>query len=212
MRRLVLALATWLAATIAAGETLKTLNLSRPAEGLTTVALKAGVGDIQIQADPGDQITVRVEVKSKDGFFSSDRQARREIESADIQAHVSGSELMLSLTPEHRDGGHWVEDWTVRLPAASGVSVKLGVGDTTVLDLTGDVRVEVGVGDVRIEGQYQSFGDLHAACGVGDVNLRTPSGHDEGSGFISHTLKAQGPGRALVRAHAGVGDVRIRLR
>jgi hypothetical protein len=41
---------------------------------------------------------------------------------------VSGSELTLSLTPEQRDGAHWVEDWTVRVPSASGVSVKLGVG------------------------------------------------------------------------------------
>lgn len=212
MRRIALALATWLAATIAAGETLKTLSLSRPAEGLTGVTIKAGIGDIEVQGDPGNEITVRVEIRSKNGFFLSDRQAKRDVENTDLQARVSGSELTLSLTPEHRDGGHWVEDWTVRVPAGSAVSTKLGVGDTTVLDLAGDVRVEVGVGDVRVEGQYQSFGDVHAACGVGDVSMRTPSGHDEGTGFIGHTLTAQGPGKSTIRAHAGVGDVKIRLR
>jgi hypothetical protein len=212
MRRIALALAMWLAATITTGEALKTLNLSRPAEGLAEVTIKAGIGDIQIQGDTGNQITVRVEIRSKDGFFFSDRQAKREVESTDLQARVSGSELTLSLTPEQRDGAHWVEDWTVRVPSASGVSVKLGVGDITVLDLTGNVRVEVGVGDVRVEGQYQSFGDVHAACGVGDVSLRTPSSRDEGSGFIGHTLSAHGPGKSTIRANAGVGDVKLRLR
>ncbi|MGD1146731.1 MAG: hypothetical protein ABR961_02125 [Thermoanaerobaculaceae bacterium] len=212
MRRTALVLATWLAATFAAGETLKTLTLTRPAEGLTEVTIKAGVGDIQIQGDSGDAITVRVEIRSKDGFFFSDRQAKREAESTDLQARVSGSELTLSLTPDQRDGAHWIEDWTVRVPAASAASVKLGVGDTTVLDLTGDVKVEVGVGDVRVEGQYQSFGDVHTACGVGDISLRTPSGRDEGSGFIGHTLTAHGPGKSTIRAHVGVGDVKLRLR
>jgi len=154
---------------------------------------------------------VRVEIRSKDGFFFSDRQAKRDVETTDLQARVSGSELTLSLTPEQR-GAHWVEDWTVRVPAAYAASIKLGVGDTTVLDLNGDVRVEVGVGDVRVEGQYQFFGDVHAACGVGDVSLRTPSGRDEGSGFIGHTLTAHGPGKSSIRTNAGVGDVKLRLR
>jgi len=214
MRRLALAvaLAASFAATIAAGETLKTLNMSRPAEGLASLTIKAGVGDVQIEGDATGEVVVQVEVKSKGGFFFSDRESRREAEALQIETRTSGDELSLSLGPEHHGDTRWAERWTVRVPAAFAASVKLGVGEITVLDLDGNVKVEIGVGDVRIEGTYQSFGDVHATCGVGDVSLRTPSGRDQGEGFIAHTLSANGPGKATIRAHAGVGDVKIRLR
>jgi len=212
MRPIALALAAFFAATIAAGETLKTLNMSRPAEGLASLTIKAGVGDVQIEGDATGEVVVQVEVKSKGGFFFSDRESRREAEALQIEARTSGDELSLSLGPEHHGDTRWAERWTVRVPAAFAASVKLGVGEVAVLDVGGDVKVEIGVGDVRIEGTYQSFGDVHATCGVGDVSLRTPSGRDQGEGFIAHTLSANGPGKATIRAHAGVGDVKIRLR
>ncbi len=212
MRRLAIALTAWFAAALAAGETLKTLTMSRPSEGLTAVTVKAGVGDVQIEGDAGNEVVVRVEVKSKDGFLFGDRQARRDAEAVTISARDSGGELTLALEPEAHGDSHWVEHWTVRVPAAFGASAKLGVGDVTVLDLAGDVRAELGVGDVRVEGAYQAFGNVRAECGVGDASLRTPSGREQGDGFIGHTLTAHGPGKAEIRVHAGVGDVKIRLR
>jgi hypothetical protein len=212
MRRLALVLATCFAATAAAGETLKTLTMTRPATGLLSLSVKAGVGDVQIESDAINEIAIRVEVRSKHGLFFVDREARRDAEALQIDARALGDELTLSLGPEHHGDTRWVEHWTVRVPAAFAASVKLGVGEITVLDLGGDVRAEVGVGDVRVEGIYQSFGDVHAACGVGDASLRTPAGREQGEGFIAHTLSAQGPGKASIRVHAGVGDVKIRLR
>ena len=212
MRRFALALAACFAATVADGETLKTLNMSRPAEGLASVTVKAGVGDVQIEASATNEVVVQVEVKPRGGLFFGDRRPRRDAEALQIEARTSGDELALSLGPEHHGDTVWQERWTVRVPPAFATSIKLGVGDITVLDLGGDVRVEIGVGDVRVEGNYQSFGDVHAACGVGDASLRTPSGHERGEGFIAHTLTAQGPGKATIRVHAGVGDVKIRLR
>ncbi len=212
MRRLALVLAISLAATVAAGETLKTLTLSRPAAGVGSLTIRAGVGDVRIEGDSTDEIVIHVDVKSKEGLFFGDRQARREAEALTIEARVVGDELALSLEPEHHGDTHWAEHWAVRVPPSFAASVKLGVGDITVLDLGGDVKAEVGVGDVRIEGIYQSFGDVHASCGVGDASLRTPSGQEEGEGFIAHTLNAQGPGKAGIRVSAGVGDVKIRLR
>jgi len=212
MRRLALALATWLVAAAAVGETLKTLNMSRPAEGVVSVTVKAGVGDVRIEGDAQGEIVVRVEVKSKNGFLFGDRQLRRDAEAAQIEARVSGDELVLSLGPERHGDSHLVEHWTLRVPPSFSASAKLGVGEITVLDIAGDVGAELGVGDVRVEGTYQAFGDVNAACGVGDASLRTPSGREQGEGFIGHTLTAHGPGKSAIRAHAGVGDVKIQLR
>ncbi|HVN76910.1 MAG TPA: hypothetical protein VMT19_11370 [Thermoanaerobaculaceae bacterium] len=212
MRRLALALAAWLAATVAAGETFKTLTMSRPAEGLASVTVKAGLGDIEVDGDATNEVVVRVEVKAKEGFLFGDRQARRDAEAAQIEARVSGGELTLSLGPEEHGDRHWSERWTIRVPPGFSVSAKLGVGDVTVFDLTGDVRAELGVGDVRVEGTYQSFSDIRAECGVGDATLRTPSGRENGEGFIGHALTSHGPGKSSIRVHAGVGDVKIHLR
>jgi len=214
MRRLALALAlaASFAATVAAGRTLKTLSMSRPAEGLTSLTIRAGVGDVQIEGGATNEVVVQVEVKPRGGIFFGDRQPERDAEALQIEAPTSGDELALALGPKHHGDTVWQESWTVRVPAAFAASVKLGVGEITVLDLDGNVKVEIGVGDVRVEGTYQSFGDVHATCGVGDVSLRTPSGRDQGEGFIAHTLSANGPGKATIRAHAGVGDVKIRLR
>jgi len=211
MRRLALAVATCLVAALAEGETLKTLTISRPAEGLRSLTITAGVGDVQIEGNANGEVVVQVEVKRKSGFFS-DRESRREAEALQIEANASGDDLELSLEPRHHGDTHWSERWTVRAPAAFAASVKLGVGGVSVLDLAGGVRAEIGVGDVRIEGTYESFGDIHATCGVGDVSLRTPSGRTSGEGFIAHSLSAEGPGKARIRAEAGVGDVKIRLR
>jgi len=212
MRRTALALAAFFAATAATGETLKTLNMSRPAEGLTSIEIRAGVGDVQVEGNTSGEVIVQVEVRSKTGLFSSDHRSRREAEALQLETRDAGGALALSLGPEHHGDTHWSERWTVRVPAAFAASVKLGVGEIQVLDLGGGVKAEIGVGDVRIEGTYESFGDIHASCGVGDVSLRTPSGRNRGEGFIAHSLSADGPGKAAIRAEAGVGDVKIHLR
>ena len=193
MRRTALALAAFFAATIAAGETLKTLNLSRPAEGLASLTIKAGVGDVQIEGGATGEVVVRVEVKSKGGFFfCGPRIPARSRSPPDRSPHRGRRTLPLARSGAPRRHP-LVERWTLRVPAEFAASVKLGVGDVSVLDVGGDVKVEIGVGDVRVEGTYQSFGDVRAACGVGDASLRTPSGREQGDGFIGHTLHGSRP-------------------
>ena len=211
MRHIVLALAAITCAAAATAEVSRTLDYTQDAKGITEVVIHAGVGEIEVVSDSGSQITARVEIKAKHfGFFS--RHSDPEIEKLKIEAEISSGRLTLQLKPETHDDRGFSESWTVRFPASLAATLKLGVGDVKVLDLASDVEVELGVGDVSVEGQYASFGSVHANCGVGDVTMRTPDGRDEGEGFIAHTLSAKGPGKASIRASAGVGDVKIRLR
>ncbi len=213
MRRLLVALVAPLAAAAAAGGTVKSLTLTRPATGLATVVVKAGVGEVEVMGDSGQEISVQVELRAKDGgFIFGSHQSERDLEDVRLEPRVAGGDLTLELQPDGHGDRHWSESWTVRIPASLAASVKLGVGDVRVLDVAGDVTVEAGVGDVRVEGEFSSAGDIRATCGVGDASLRTPNGHNEGKGFIGHDLSAHGPGKASIRARAGVGDVTIRLR
>jgi hypothetical protein len=211
MRHITLALAAVACAAVATAQGSRTLDLSLDAKGITEVVIHAGVGEIEVLSDPGGRIIARVELKPKHfGIFS--RHSDPDIENLKLEPAVAGGTLTLELKPETHDDRNFSESWTVRLPASLAATVKLGVGDVKVLDLASDIEVELGVGDVTIEGQYASFGSVHANCGVGDVSMRTPEGREEGEGFIAHTLHAKGPGKASIRASAGVGDVKIRLR
>lgn len=212
MRRLALALAVLLAAAAAAGETLKSLSYNCPAAGLKAIVVKGGIGDVEVLGAAGGEVVVGVDLTRKGGGLFGDRQTARDAAAIEIEPRQEGGELTLRLKPEHRGDAHLSERWTVRVPAALAASVKLGVGDVSVFDLTGDVRVQVGVGDVRIEGPFSSFGEIRAASGVGDVTLRTPEGRTDGSGFIGHTLSAHGGGTGAIHVDAGVGDVTVRLR
>ncbi len=211
MRHIGLALAAAACAAVAAAQPVRTLDLSRDAKGITEVVLHAGVGDVEVLADAPGQIVAHVDLKPKHlGFFS--RHSDDEIDRVKIESELSGGTLTLRLVPESHGDRGFAENWTVRIPASLAATVKLGVGDLKVLDVTGDVEVELGVGDVTIESGYQSFGTVRASAGVGDVSMRTPDGREHGEGFIAHSLHAKGPGKASIRASAGVGDVNIRLR
>ncbi len=212
MRRLALLPIALLFATTAAGATVRTLEHSQPAAALTAISITAGVGEVEILGDAGSEVRVRVEVKPKHvGLFGS-RISDRELDSLAIEPVVSGGTLNLQVVPDHSNDRNFSETWRVYVPSALAATVKLGVGDLTVLDLTGDVHAELGVGDVKVEGVNAAFGEIDASCGVGDASLRTPDHHDDGEGFIAHHLNAKGPGKAAIRAEVGVGDVTIRLR
>jgi hypothetical protein len=205
-------LAALLVTTSASGGGVRTLEHTQPAATLTGIRITAGVGEVEVLGDNGSDIRARVEVKPKHvGLFGSGP-SDRELSGLTIASSTSGGTLVLRVAPDGGGDRTFSETWTVYVPNRFAASVKLGVGNVTLLDLTGDLHAELGVGNVKIEGSYAAFGDVHATCGVGDASLRTPERHDEGEGFIAHRLNAQGPGKNAIRAEVGVGDVTIRLR
>jgi len=201
-----------LLAAAATGGTVRTIEHSQPAGELTGIIIIAGVGDVEIVGDNGKDIRARVEIKNKHvGLFGS-KDSDREIESLEIEPSVSGGKLTLRVKPESHEDRNFVETWRVYVPAVFTAQIKLGAGDATVLDVTSEVKPELGVGDVKVEGLHASFGNVRASCGVGDATLRTPLARQEGEGFIAHNLSATGPGKSEIRAEGGGGDVTIRLR
>lgn len=205
-------LMTLMAATAAAaGDYSRTLNFDRPADGIKAVRIEAGVGEIEILATKDPTIMVRVEVSASGSSFWGSRRSSRDLEGIELKVDDRAGTLVLRLHPERRSKD-WGEEWSVYLPESIARHVELGVGDVSILDAAADVSVEVGVGEVEIEGTHAAYRSVSAECGVGDVSLRTPEGSEDGSGFISHELHARGPGDAVIDVEVGVGDVVIRLR
>lgn len=210
MRGTILLVGALLASAADAGEVARTLELQRPVEGLAAVRIEAGVGEVEILAGEEPVISVRVEI-STDSDASRSRRRAQALEGAQLDVDEQSGTLELAVRP-HRRSTKWHESWFVRLPARLAREVKLGVGDVRILDVAGDISVEVGVGQIRIEGSWAAYGPIAANSGVGDVVLRSPSGRQRGTGFVGHELRAHGPGSAAIEAETGVGDIDIRLR
>lgn len=187
----------------------RVLDASQSAEGIKTVVIEAGVGEITVTGDATKTITARVELSPKTGFWGS--RGRRAVENAELVPVVRGDTLTLRVGPRDKDH-QFGEDWTVNVPPDVEVKIELGVGDVTVLDTLGDIDIDLGVGDVRIESEHKAFGPIHGSTGVGEATLRTPEGREEGDGFIGHNLRGRGPGQSSINISIGVGESQIRLR
>lgn len=212
MRRLPFVFATLVAATAVASGADRVLDFSKPATGIKGVAIEAGVGDVEVVAEDGGTISARVEIERKGGGFWGSHSSRQDIDELEVDARLDGATLRLALRPKQRHNRNFSESWTVRVPASCAVKIELGVGEATVRDVAADIAVEVGVGDVEIDGLFKTFGTIAAECGVGDVSVRTPDGRESGEGFIGHEVRTKGAGNATLDVEAGVGDVTIRLR
>jgi hypothetical protein len=189
-----------------AAEERRTFAVDQPAEGITRIVVDAGVGDIEVVGSEVSAITGSVEVTGK----KSSTRKRELLEKLELEVRRSGSALYLEVKgDDHHD---WGEEWLLTVPKALALSIDLGVGEVTARDLAGGVEVDVGVGEVTIEGEHASYGDIDADSGVGDVELRTPTGRQHGNGFIGKELRTTGPGKSAISVDVGVGEVTIRLR
>ncbi len=227
--RIALATVTLLLAGVAQANDARTLTLKRPAAGVTTINIDAGVGDVQVRGAEVDTVSVRITLRPKRGLLDSPRRTRELVKAVELRAEERDSTLALRLRPAARQG-NFEASWSAVIPATAGlrldagvgdvrivgvqggVSVDLGVGDVALVDVAGDLNVDVGVGDVEVTGEWAAFGSLRVDSGVGEVTLRTPDGRQLSKGFVGRGLSTTGPGTARLRLGVGVGDATIVLR
>jgi hypothetical protein len=94
----------------------------------------------------------------------------------------------------------------LEVPANTHLDVHQKVGDLTVESIEGDKDLSLGVGDIRISSEHSRYRLVKASTGIGDVNS---DGYGETHGWLGKTLKYQGDGKYELRAHVGVGDIKL---
>jgi hypothetical protein len=80
------------------------------------------------------------------------------------------------------------------------------VGDVRVDDVEGDKDLSLGIGDIRVGNAREGYRLVTASAGIGDVNGQ---GYGETSGWLGKTLKFRGEGKYELRAHVGIGDIKL---
>jgi len=163
------------------------------------VHLEINVGDLRILANP-DEHQLRLVIQPKRAISSE------EAKSWLLQFDVNGSRANIRLhMPKHGNQSGTV---TLYVPASTALDVDLEVGDLTIEGISGDKDLSVEVGDLKIGGLNPSeYGIVKSSTGIGDVEDSVFSAKQ--SGWLGKSEKVVGSGKYHVRAHVGIGDIRI---
>jgi hypothetical protein len=160
------------------------------------VHVRFGVGDIHIKRGDSSKIKLQYTVKS-----------RREsnVKEARVDFDVKGKDASIELHAP--SSGNTEFDVELEVPANTNLDVHEKVGDMTIDNIDGDKDLDLGVGDIRVIAATQSaYRLVRASTGIGDVDS---GGYGETSGWLGKTLKYRGDGKYELRAHVGVGDIRL---
>jgi hypothetical protein len=159
------------------------------------VHVRLSVGDMHIKRGDSAKIKLQYTVKS-----------RREsnVKDSHVDFDVKGNDASIEF---HAPSSNTEVDVELEVPANTNLDVHGKVGDMTIDNIDGDKDLDLGVGDIRVIAASQSAYKLvRASTGIGDVNS---DGYGETSGWLGKTLKYRGDGKYELRAHVGVGDIRL---
>jgi hypothetical protein len=159
------------------------------------IHVRLSVGDLHIKRGDSSKIQLRYTVKS-----------RREshVREAHVDFDVRGNDATVEF---HAPGsGNTQFDVELEVPANTHLEVHQKVGDLSVENIEGDKDLSLGVGDIRISTEHSGYRLVKASTGIGDVDS---DGYGETSGWLGKMLKYQGDGKYELRAHVGVGDIRL---
>ncbi|MBI2381772.1 MAG: hypothetical protein HYV16_13555 [Gammaproteobacteria bacterium] len=175
------------------------------AEDIKLVRLDGGVGEIRVKASDDERIHVSVKVDAQNkSWFSKDV----ELDEVELKAEEDGDSLQLSV--EGEDIG---EDWELALPAGMALDIDHGVGEVRVEGVSGDIAVDLGVGELDIEAEEKQLGQVMMDVGVGDADIRGGKLRSRKSGMpLAQEMRYEGEGEQEVRVELGVGDAKLSLR
>jgi DUF4097 and DUF4098 domain-containing protein YvlB len=159
------------------------------------VHVRLSVGDLRIKR--GDAARIRLEYTVK---------SRREhnVKEAHVDFNVRGNDATVEFHAP--TGGNTQFDVELEVPANSHLDVHQKVGDLTVDSVEGDKDLNLGVGDIRVSTGRSGYRLVNASTGIGDVNS---DGYGDTRGWLGKTLKYHGDGKYELRAHVGVGDIKL---
>jgi hypothetical protein len=163
------------------------------AGGFVHVQLR--VGDMHIRRGDSDKISLRYTVKARH---------ERNVKDAHVDFEVRGTDATIEFRAPYGDNTQI--DVELEVPGNTNLDVHDKVGDVTVEDVEGDKDLTLGVGDIRVANGRAGYRVVKASAGIGDVS---GDGYGETSGWLGKSLKYHGEGKYELRAHVGVGDIKL---
>ena len=181
----------------------KRLDHDFDAAGIQRLALEVHVGEFAVEASEGSKLQLQLEVCPRDGWMDGPET----VEKAELSVLQDAGTLHLSVADDD-----YKEKWTLRVPPAMAIGLEMGIGEAVMKGMKGDIKAELGIGELKIEGAAADYGSVSGAVGVGDLTLRTEGGsREESRVLVSKESKWAGSGAAKIEAEVGVGEAVVRL-
>lgn len=158
--------------------------------------LRLSVGDLHIRS--GDSAKIRLEYTVKSSRESHVKQAR-------VDFNIRGNDATVEFHAP-TGSGNTQFDVELEVPVNTHLDIHQKVGDLTVDSVEGDKDLNLGVGDIRVSTGRSDYRLVNASTGIGDVDS---DGYGETRGWLGKTLKYHGDGKFELRAHVGVGDIKL---
>ncbi|HUA14660.1 MAG TPA: hypothetical protein VMG31_05130 [Verrucomicrobiae bacterium] len=152
------------------------------------------VGDLHIKRGDVAKLRLDYTVKSR---------RERNVKEARVDFDVRGNDATIEF---HAPSSNTQFDVEVEVPLNTNLDVHQKIGDLTVEDIDGDKDLSLGIGDIRVAKGHSPYNLIHASTGIGDVDS---DGYGETSGWLGKSLKYRGEGKYELRAHVGIGDIRL---
>jgi hypothetical protein len=159
------------------------------------VHIRLSVGDLHIKR--GDSAKIRLDYTVK---------SRREshLKQAGLDFNIRGNDATVEFHAP--TGSNTQFDVELEVPANTHLDIHQKVGDLTIDSVEGDKDLNLGVGDIRVSIGRSGYRLVNASTGIGDVDS---DGYGETRGWLGQTLKYHGEGKFELRAHVGVGDIKL---
>ena len=159
------------------------------------IHVRLSVGDLHIKR--GDSTRIRLEYTVKSRLESH-------LKSVHVDFNIKGNDATVEFHAP--TSGNTQFDVELEVPANTHLDIHQKVGDLTVDSIEGDKDLNLGVGDIRVSTGRSGYRLVNASTGIGDVNSE---GYGETRGWLGKTLKYHGDGKYELRAHVGVGDIKL---
>ena len=202
---LISALVMALSATTAKAEDVKVLEKVIDAKSFSKLVLEVPVGEINIKAAKGSDISLVVELEPDEDWLG------RSSDLSDAQISVKENGTTLKLKVDLDDDDDIEQNWTVTMPAEMAASFNLGVGAVEGDDLVSAINVDVGVGEVDISVNTSLYESIKLDAGVGDTSIKGGKGrYERDQVLVTSSSQLHGEGKKELEANVGVGDIEVR--
>lgn len=193
----------------AEGHRVRSLTADLATTGIERVEVRLPIASVRIEPSADDRVHVDLEVRcSNDSERCRERAERLTLESnhdgTTLRVHVEGMEGLNSLSLKVRG--------RILVPNGKAIDVNLPVGELQIRDVSGDLDVDVGCGEVGIVLREHDVQSVRMGVGVGEATFSVAGRHIEGEGWLGQKVRwSKGPGVSRVAVSLGVGELGVRL-
>ena len=194
-----------------ADEVVRSFHQQIPVANAQKINLDFPVGELNV--DPGDGGQVGLDVK----VMCREKTGRCADAAHDLKLIYdnSGDVFRIQMKRFPKFGGsknmHVVAHITV--PRELAVHAELGVGEMNIQGLTGNLDVDLGVGEVNVTLPKEAVASVNIDTGIGEATLIAAGRRYESSGLMTRTIAwNKGTGRSKVKVDCGVGEIDVSLK